>query len=220
MAGTPPTSAPQRIVPPLADQPISGTEDGRPSYPMIQWMQRISAQVGPVVTTGTPGTAGGSGAPGFSLSEQVSNLTTVVNQMVTAGFTDPTIAQQIRNLNTAVLRAQFAPPVLPRAQPSPAFPEGPTGVIYLANGSRILDGFGAPNGAEFGSTGDQFLQLDGTTAGGVLWVKTSGHNTDTGWTQGGGSAGGAIYAPLVNGDLPGPHLISDPFGQTVMVQIR
>jgi hypothetical protein len=31
---------------------------------------------------------------------------------------------------------------------------------------------------------------------------------------------GAIYAPLVNGDLPGPTLISDPYGQCVMAQIR
>lgn len=29
----------------------------------------------------------------------------------------------------------------------------------------------------------------------------------------------AIYAPLVNGDLPGPTLLADPFGQCVMVEI-
>ena len=34
------------------------------------------------------------------------------------------------------------------------------------------------------------------------------------------ATGGGIYAPLVNGDLPGPTLIADPFGQCVMVQIR
>lgn len=31
---------------------------------------------------------------------------------------------------------------------------------------------------------------------------------------------GAVYAPLVNGDLPGPTLIADPYGQCIMVQIR
>lgn len=30
----------------------------------------------------------------------------------------------------------------------------------------------------------------------------------------------SIYAPLVNGDLPGPVLVADPLGQTIMVQIR
>ena len=34
------------------------------------------------------------------------------------------------------------------------------------------------------------------------------------------ATGGGIYAPLINGDLPGPTLIADPFGQCVMVQIR
>ena len=34
------------------------------------------------------------------------------------------------------------------------------------------------------------------------------------------ATGSAIYAPWVNGDLPGPHLMADPFGQCVMVQIR
>jgi hypothetical protein len=34
------------------------------------------------------------------------------------------------------------------------------------------------------------------------------------------ATGGGIYAPLVNGDLPSPGLIADPFGQCIMVQIR
>jgi hypothetical protein len=34
------------------------------------------------------------------------------------------------------------------------------------------------------------------------------------------SASGAIYAPTVNGDLPGPTPIADPHGQFVMTQIR
>jgi hypothetical protein len=34
------------------------------------------------------------------------------------------------------------------------------------------------------------------------------------------ASGTAIYAPLVNGDLPGPTLIADPYGQCIMVQIR
>ena len=33
------------------------------------------------------------------------------------------------------------------------------------------------------------------------------------------SATAAIYAPLVNGDLPGPVAIADPFGQFIMTPI-
>jgi len=33
------------------------------------------------------------------------------------------------------------------------------------------------------------------------------------------SGGGGIYAPLVNGDLPGPGLVTDAFGQCIMVRI-
>jgi hypothetical protein len=31
---------------------------------------------------------------------------------------------------------------------------------------------------------------------------------------------GEVYAPLVNGDLPGPTPIADPYGQFIMAQIR
>ena len=34
------------------------------------------------------------------------------------------------------------------------------------------------------------------------------------------AAAATIYAPLVNGDIPGPDLIADPAGQTIMVQSR
>lgn len=35
MVGTPPNPAPQRVIPPLADQPITN-QDGRPSNPMVR----------------------------------------------------------------------------------------------------------------------------------------------------------------------------------------
>lgn len=34
------------------------------------------------------------------------------------------------------------------------------------------------------------------------------------------AASSKLYAPWVLGDLPGPHLMADPFGQCVMVQIK
>ncbi|HUY05000.1 MAG TPA: hypothetical protein VMV33_17110 [Rhodocyclaceae bacterium] len=40
------------------------------------------------------------------------------------------------------------------------------------------------------------------------------------WAQSGDvSVATAIYAPLVNGDLPGPTLVADPYGQCIMVAI-
>ncbi len=35
----------------------------------------------------------------------------------------------------------------------------------------------------------------------------------------GGGGGAGIYAPLVNGDLPGPTAIADEYGQFIMVEI-
>lgn len=34
------------------------------------------------------------------------------------------------------------------------------------------------------------------------------------------SGAGRIYAPVVNGDLPGPNLMADPYGQVIMAEIR
>lgn len=201
MSGTAP--APQRIVPPLPDQPITNP-DGRASYPMTQWMQRLAAFVGPVPTTG--GSGGSGGSSGVSLSQQITNLTSTVNNLSAGAVFDQSIPSQIAALRQLIADFLFAP--------------RNSGIVYLANGSRMLDGYGVPNSAVAGSIGDQYLQLDGSASSGVLWVKTSGASTNTGWTQGGGGSGSAIYAPLVNGDLPGPTLMADPFGQCIMVEIR
>jgi hypothetical protein len=39
-------------------------------------------------------------------------------------------------------------------------------------------------------------------------------------TQSAAQQTAAIFAPLVNGDLPGPVLVADPFGQCVMAQVQ
>jgi hypothetical protein len=207
MSGTAP--APQRIIPPLADQPLIDVS-GRASYSMTQWMQRLSAFIGPVQP---PTSVGGTSTTNVSLSEQVSNLSTIVNQLLSAPLSDNAFASRLAQLEQEIGAAR-ALAGRPAQLPGPAFTPRPSGITYLANGARVLDGYGTPNSLVYGSVGDEYLQRDGSTAG-TLWVKTSGANTNTGWT----SASGEIYAPAVNGDLPGPSLISDPSGQCIMVPI-
>ena len=186
MSGGPPAPAPQRILPPLADQPIATSTDGRPTYSMTQWMQRVSAQIGPAQV-------GAGSAPGVSISEQVSNLTTTVTQLAASLWSDPNLPGNLAQLQREVSRIRFASlagdrkhptstQLMPaaRARPGPPFQSGLSGIIYLANGSRVIDGYGAPNGAVFGSVGDGFLQRDGGVAG-AFWTKTSGINTNSGW---------------------------------------
>lgn len=210
-------SGTSKVLPPLADQPIAGTGDGRPSYIMTQWMQRVSQEVSPA-----SGASGGSGGGPTTLYEQVQNLTTTVAQALTIqGFADPSLPAQVAALRDVVGWLQAAIDTPPAVPPPAAFVPRDTGILHLLNGGRVLDGYGVPNGAVFGNVGDEYLQLDGTAIGGPAWFKNSGNDTDTGWLQAGsGSSGTAIYAPLVNGDLPGPTLIADPFGQCVMVEIR
>lgn len=226
--------APQRIVPPLGDQPLI-QPNGHPSFPMTQWMQRLSAFVGPVQTSGSGGSS-----TNLSLSEQVSNLTSIVNSLAAQTSADlaargrlASLEQQILSLKALLAQQRSQPesfvaprapafvppaplPMPPAPQQNLAFVAGPTGITYLANGARVIDGYGVPNGVVYGSVGDEYLQLDGTLGTGVAWVKTSGALTNTGWTA---VEAGNIWAPAVSGDLPGPNLISDPAGQVVMVQI-
>lgn len=60
---------------------------------------------------------------------------------------------------------------------------GPTGAS-TGFGSRIssgvVTGTTGPNGFQYGTTGDLFLNTGGGTSA-TLWVKESGVNTNTGW---------------------------------------
>ncbi len=132
--------------------------------------------------------------------------------------------QVIENVTTLVGIADFplGAPVIPTM---PAFeaallsepPPAPTDVLALHSGARVMDGSGAPEGVVLGFVGDLYLRRDGSPSG-ALYVKDSGTATTTGWAiVGPGSAEGLL--PLVNGDLPGPAIMSDPEGQTVGVPI-
>jgi hypothetical protein len=219
MSGTPPNPAPQRVIPPLADQPIAN-QDGRPSNPMVQWMQRLSALVGSVPPSASGGINGGGN---LSITQQITNLNTAVNDLIAGNIPpDFSLAGQIDALKQQIRQLLFIQQPPPAAADTLAFEQRDTGIVYLANGTKIIDGYGDPNGIYNGRVGDLFLQRDGSAVLGVIWEKTSGDDTSGGWTNpaGGGPPGtSGIYAPLVNGDLPGPTLIADPLGQCVMVEI-
>lgn len=229
MSGTSP--APQRIVPPLGDQPLFDSS-GRPTQPMVQWMQRLSAFVGPVQTSG----GSGGGTTNVSLSEQLADLTTIVESLAAQSSTDFTARSQIAALQQSIIglrallgqqsqqppasplaapppwlpppalllgpppsqRPPFIPPVVP-AGPGLAFVPPPTGVTYLANGGRLLDGYGAPNSAVYGRVGDLYLQLDVGSTASAVWTKSSGNNTNTGWLQASTGAGSGTVTSVGTG---------------------
>lgn len=58
------------------------------------------------------------------------------------------------------------------------------------------------------------------SAGATGATGPAGASGATGATGPGASGIGKIYAPLTNGDIPGPDAIADPAGQFIMVQIR
>ena len=162
--------------------------------------------------------------PSMEFVQFLQRLISYIGQPASSG------AQGI-TLSALVGAASSAATAVQSGSIDPGFPSlpPPSDVVYLGNGSRVLDGYGSPNGAVFGSVGDLFLQRDGSPSA-VAWAKASGEQTDAGWVPG---AGSAIYAPLANGDLPGselvgypdgmfkgPTLVSDPSGACVMVQIR
>jgi hypothetical protein len=103
-----------------------------------------------------------------------------------------TTASVSQTSSTALLTAIAAPSALPgliqgaadaiaRSLPLSQVPNGKmAGYIEFNDGTKIVSGIGAPNGAVYGSVPDIFLRRDGA-AGGIMWVKTSGTNTDTGW---------------------------------------
>ncbi len=193
-------------VPPPFDKPAVDPKTGLPTYQMAQWMQRVHALLNGTSGAGGGGTGGSGGSnSGTGLVDQINNISNTTDFLTVASSDDPIARAMVRHL-AKVLASRPLPPH--RA-----------GVVTLQNGARLVDGWGVPNGAVFGSVGDIFLQRDGT-GDDVVWFKATGSQTDTGWVgAGGGGTASTIYAPLVNGDLPGPTAIADPFGQFIMVPI-
>jgi len=92
-------------------------------------------------------------------------------------------SQLAQVLAQAALAAAPAAPVPEGALllPPAPLPAGCVPCVQFDSGTLISTGIGAPDSAVYGSVTDIFLQRDGA-AGSVMWVKTSGTNTSTGWT--------------------------------------
>lgn len=103
--------APTTLTPPTGDQPIS-TPDGRPTFYMLQWMQRLQSLVG------QPGGSAGSGGSGATISEQVSTLNSEVSGALSLAFAPPT--QQARKSSLTADEVLAIETVVPPLAVSPA----------------------------------------------------------------------------------------------------
>lgn len=198
--GNPPGRAPVRALTVFGDQPIGSAADGSPIRPtmyFVQFLQRLVSYVGQP-NTNTPA--------GMTISEQVGDLNAEVESLVTRGsIGTASVTSRLYAVEQAIARLFGR--------------QRPTDIVVLHNGARLLDGFGSPEGVVPGNLGDSYQQRDGGT-GTSQWTKETGSpGSSTGWVPTGAGTPQVIYAPLVNGDLPGPTPIATADGQFIMVPI-
>jgi len=93
MSSTTGFQAPTELTPATGDQPISAP-DGRPTFYMLSWMQRIQSFLG------QPGGSGGGGAGGVTVSEQISILNSEIASL-SAQVALPAAAQNRKSSITA-----------------------------------------------------------------------------------------------------------------------
>jgi hypothetical protein len=168
MATTPQSSG--RTLNSILDQPIVES-DGSVTPWFGQLLLRLINYVGPAPTaSNTKGSA--SSAVGKSLTTIATMAAAQQNQSTGLLGTSGTVLQAIQGLQQAVSIATL---------------RAPQGVVTLANGALVSDGYGSPVGLVPGTIGDLYLQRDGSTAG-ALWIMESGTPGNTsGWvaiTQG------------------------------------
>lgn len=222
MSGTnaPPNQAPTVILTMLGNQPIGIDTEGKPvlpTMPFVQMVQRIVSYLGQPVPSSDVG-----GRSGVTLSQQMAVANGSIQGLTAERPTGGDLRQDIQDLQQVVVRQDILPPlpdpssIVIEASP-PVVPFPLTGILELLNGVRVMDGYGSPESAVFGSPGDLFLRRDGA-AGEAAYVKDTGDGTDIGWLPFGGGVD-SIYAPLVNGDLPGPTAVASPDGEFIMVPI-
>lgn len=121
--------APTTLTPPTGDQPIS-TPDGRPTFYMLQWMQRLQSLIGqPGGTSGGGGSGGGGGA---TISEQVSILNSEVAGALSLAFAPPT--QQARRSGVTADEVLAIGTAAPPLAVSPATIAAFRAQIWFGNG--------------------------------------------------------------------------------------
>lgn len=234
--------SPTRLTPITGTEPIAQDDKGqgfRPTMYFLQLIQRLLSYIGQPTSSNTPG---------VTLSGQVGTLNSEMGFVLSGlGPADAGINARVAELEVKSQRLQqlqppavatrsdaaaFPAPPLPVAVPSlvdtprppvviersPVAPLPPGDILNLHNGGRVLDGYGSPEGNVAGGIGDLYLRLDGAD-GTSAYLKSSGaFGSTTGWSAIGGGTS-IIYAPLVNGDLPGPTLIANGAGECIMVPI-
>jgi hypothetical protein len=174
-----------RVLTPFGDQPFVET-DGRLTMYALNYLQRLSNFVG------SPQSTSSGSSSGQTVQEQISALTETVNNIVGQISSLPPqesapVLGTLLRLRALLLGPPAHRPPLPPPPSAPAVsrrvptpPQAPQGILYLANGARVFDGYGAPNTVVYGSIGDLYLRRDGGTST-TLYVKEAGNNTDAGW---------------------------------------
>lgn len=120
--------APTELTPATGDQPIS-TPDGRPTFYMLSWMQRIQSFLG---QPGGGGTSGGGSGGGATISEQLSTLNSEVAGALSLAFASP--GQQGRKSSVTAEEVLAIGTVAPPLAVSPATIAAFRAQIWFGNG--------------------------------------------------------------------------------------
>ncbi len=163
-------------------------DDGKLTSYAGQFLTRLAQYIGnPASGTTVSGGSSGSSIGTPSLVEQISNVNTVLQTLLSTGV-DPVALGQ---LQTLLQSSSLAPVPYPSVSDettiniydqhqssgisaiTPIAPSGNNDIITLHNGAVILDGFGSPYGVIPGNIGDFYLQRDGSISG-ASWSNTTG----------------------------------------------
>lgn len=123
----------------------------------------------------------------------------ISSQYLPSSPSGPDYSRQIADLQTMIA-------AIPRTVSTQDFQQVTTDLASLYNWV-----------ASISNTAGAVAELDGKVRG--LQTYVASLRPGSGGSSSGGSSSGAIYAPLVNGDLPGPTLVANGAGECIMVRI-